>query len=52
MNKELSIFLSSDQPETCRQCGCRTEFDVQEDKTELHKCPDCDFTYILEHEED
>lgn len=45
---ELDIFIMTDQPETCRQCGTRTDFiDLSKD-TQLHRCGNCQFTYWLE----
>lgn len=49
----LDIFVMSDQPEQCRQCGCRTEFEdldsVAQDlrNPQLHECPSCSYKYVL-----
>jgi uncharacterized Zn finger protein len=45
---ELDIFIMTEQPETCRQCGTRTDF-VDFSKTrQIHECSNCHFTYWLE----
>ena len=44
----LDIFIMSDQPETCRQCGCRTDFETLDFGPQLHRCSNCQFAYFLE----
>ncbi|RQW85956.1 MAG: hypothetical protein EHM79_10595 [Geobacter sp.] len=44
----LDIFIMSDQPETCRQCGTRTEFADFSRGKQIHECSNCYFTYWLE----
>lgn len=44
----LDIFIMTDQPETCRQCGTRTDFADLSKDTQIHKCSNCQFTYWLE----
>jgi rubredoxin len=44
----LDIFIMTDQPETCRQCGTRTEFEDLSKGKQIHRCSNCQFTYILE----
>ncbi len=48
------IFLFSDQPTTCPQCGLRTEIVAEHfdspAKTQEHRCPsaECAFEFIVE----
>ena len=44
----LDVFLMTDQPETCRKCGVRTEWISCKDGSQLHTCPSCDFIYLVE----
>lgn len=44
----LDIFIMTDQPETCRQCGTRTDFEDLSKGEQIHRCSNCQFTYILE----
>jgi predicted Zn-ribbon and HTH transcriptional regulator len=47
---DLDCFAMSDQPEECRKCGTRTEFeeiDDEEEKFQLHQCPKCHYEYKL-----
>lgn len=44
----LDIFIMTDQPETCRQCGTRTDFVNLSNDIQLHRCCNCQFTYWLE----
>ncbi len=44
----LDTFIMTDQPETCRQCGTRTDFETFDDGMQLHRCSNCLFTYFLE----
>lgn len=41
-------FLGTDQPETCRNCGARTDFDELADEKQLHQCITCGMQYLLE----
>jgi len=45
------IFLGSDQPETCRACGARTNFYVFLNGQQIHECLSCKKVYLLEFEE-
>ncbi len=45
------IFLASDQPETCRECGTRTNFVELSELLQSHRCPNCKYSYMLEFEE-
>ena len=47
----LPIFFGTEQPETCRRCGVRTEFDEGEDGLQVHNCVHCTNRYIVEFEE-
>ena len=48
---ELNLFECSDQPETCRYCGCGTEilWEGQNNRSRLseqiHYCDNCDGLY-------
>jgi len=44
------VFLSTDQPETCRWCGVRTVFDELGDGVQRHKCLGCGAGYLVEVE--
>lgn len=44
----LDIFIMTDQPETCRQCGTRTDFADFSKGKQIHECSNCHFTYWLE----
>jgi hypothetical protein len=44
----LDVFLMTDQPETCRKCGVRTEWISYKDDSQLHTCPSCDYIYLVE----
>lgn len=48
----LDIFYSTDQPETCRKCGARTEFEDLLSGRQRHECPKCKYVYLVEEEED
>jgi DnaJ-class molecular chaperone len=52
LSKKLEIFLASDQPEECRKCGCgaRTDFIDLKPGTQLHRCPECGYTYLVVEE--
>ena len=47
---DLPLFLGSDQPETCRHCGARTEFDQLSEQKQLRQCTCCGSRYVLEFE--
>ncbi|MFZ4441093.1 MAG: DNA cytosine methyltransferase, partial [Syntrophales bacterium] len=44
----LDIFLMTDQPETCRTCGVRTNWIDYRNSQQLHTCPSCNYIYLLE----
>ena len=44
------VFLGTDQPETCRWCGNRTDFDELATDLQLHECPRCKSRYLVEFE--
>ena len=46
--QELPLFDMTDQPETCRKCGTRTEFMGLRKQLQIHWCPECDSLYLLE----
>jgi len=48
---DLPIFFGTEQPETCRQCGMRTEFEVLNEQTQLHQCLCCGIKYWVEFDE-
>lgn len=41
----LDLFQMTDQPETCRRCGARTEF--TDGPPQVHTCPRCAYTYLV-----
>jgi len=51
-----NVYVFSDQPTTCPQCGLRTEIilDLFEslEKTQLHKCPSiiCGFEFVIQED--
>ena len=47
--ENLPCFTMTDQPETCPQCGRRTEWLDVGDK-QVHVCHECEFMYVLEEE--
>lgn len=51
---ELDIFLGTDQPTTCPNCGIRTDILKDEINYQHHKCLSeiCNFEFILEFEEE
>jgi hypothetical protein len=49
---ELSIFVGSDQLETCRKCGSRTVFDDVDARLQLHKCILCGNQYLVEFDDE
>jgi hypothetical protein len=50
--KELPVFIGTDQPETCRKCGSRTDFDDIGDGLQLHRCMLCGNQYLVEFEQE
>ncbi len=48
--EELEIFISSEQPTTCPQCGTRTELIEDFEISQEHRCisEDCKFQFMLE----
>jgi len=52
--KELEVFLASDQPEECRKlgCGARTDYIDLKSGTQVHRCPVCGYTYLVEEDTD
>jgi hypothetical protein len=44
----LPIYIGTDQPETCRKCGARTEFDEIGGGLQLHQCLNCSIQYVVE----
>lgn len=51
-SKELDVFIASDQPEECRKLGCghRTDFIDIKPGTQLHRCPTCGYTFLVEED--
>ncbi len=49
---DMSVFLGTDQPETCRKCSARTDFDELTSKLQLHRCFNCDNQYFVEFDEE
>lgn len=45
---EMDTYEMTDQPETCRHCGVRTNFVEYDNEYQIHKCPECGYTYLLE----
>jgi NAD-dependent SIR2 family protein deacetylase len=45
----LETYIVSDQPETCRKCGTRTEIErcFERENREIHVCPNCKYRYEL-----
>ena len=52
LSDQLATFLGTDQPETCRKCGARTDFDELTINKQLHRCFNCDNQYFVEFEDD
>ena len=48
------VFIYSEQPTTCPECGTRTEIilDLSHtmDQTQVHKCLDCELEFVLQSE--
>lgn len=47
----LPIFIGTEQPETCRKCGARTDFDEIGDGQQMHCCLHCLNRYLVDFEE-
>lgn len=52
MKNLLDSFEATDQPETCRKCGVRTEVEKIFPSYEIHVCPACQYRYRLWIEEE
>lgn len=52
MKRIIDFFEATDQPETCRKCGVRTEVEKIFKSYEIHVCPACKYRYNLWIEED
>lgn len=50
-SSDLRLFLGTDQPETCRNCGARTEFEEVSSQQQIHECSGCRTQYLLEFED-
>ena len=50
VNAEV-IYLGTEQPETCRWCGSRTDFDVLPSGLQIHQCLNCAKRYFVEFDE-
>lgn len=48
---ELPVFYGTEQPETCRKCGSRTNFDVLSNGLQVHQCLNCARRYVVEFDE-
>ena len=48
VDDKLECYILGDQPTTCGLCGVRTEFDVEEDDTQIHQClnRECGYQFI------
>ena len=51
---KLERYILGDQPTTCGLCGARTDFDVEEDNTQIHQClnRECGYQFIAVTEAD
>ena len=54
INNDLECYILGDQPTTCGLCGARTDFDVEEDDTQIHQClnRECRYQFIAVSEAD
>jgi len=52
-NCNLDIYILNDHPTTCGICGDRTDFEVINDKIQLHQClnANCGYEFIVEEDE-
>ena len=52
------VYIYSDQPTSCPQCGTRSKIILDlahtNDKTEIHLCTDtnCNYEFIMQYDED
>jgi len=46
---KLDTYVATEQPETCRKCGTRTEIErcFERENKEIHVCPNCSYRYEL-----
>jgi hypothetical protein len=44
----FDVYLISDQPECCRQCGARTNYIDVAPGLQEHHCPECFYVYLVE----
>ena len=51
---KLETYWATEQPETCRKCGCRTELEraFEHENKEIHVCPECGYRYELVWEDE
>ncbi len=49
--EELPVFYGTEQPETCRKCGARTDFDVLPNALQVHQCLNCARRYVVEFDD-
>jgi hypothetical protein len=49
-SRDLPLFIGTDQPETCRKCAARTDFDEVEAGLQVHQCSRCANRYAVEFE--
>ena len=45
------VLIGTEQPETCRECGARTEFDEVNSQLQLHQCCGCGNQYFVEFDD-
>lgn len=52
-DEKLECYILGDQPTTCGMCGARTDFDVKEDDSQIHRClnRECGYQFIVVSEE-
>ena len=50
--QSTTIFLGTEQPETCRACGGRTRFHVFLNGLQIHECLSCEKVYFLEFDDE
>ena len=48
---EKVIYFGTEQPEACRWCGERTDFDVLSIGLQVHQCLSCAKRYLVEVED-
>lgn len=44
----LDCYILNDQPTTCGLCGARTDFEVENDSTQIHQClnQECKYQFL------